>query len=85
MKTFFLYLALLSTSLTGAETVGPCVGSVGSTDAYFLFRPGETELDLRLSVLSESGEFVKSVDAKSAEVDDFVAKFHVTQLESGIP
>ncbi len=85
MKTFFLYLALLSTSLTGAETVGPCVGSVGSTDAYFLFRPGETELDLRLSVLSESGEFVKSVDAKSAEVDDFVAKFHVTQLESGTP
>ena len=44
--------------------------------------PGETELNLRLSVLSESGELVTSVEATSVEADDFVAKFHVTQLES---
>lgn len=83
MKTFILCLALLSPSFVTAETVGPYVGSVGSSDAYFLFRPGESELDLRLSVLSASGEIVTSVDAESSEVDDFVAKFHVTELESG--
>ena len=83
MKILLLFLTLWSTSLGQAKTVGPCVGSVGSTDAYFLFRPGESELALRLSVLSESGEIVTNVDAKSSAIDDFVAKFHVTQLESG--
>jgi alkaline phosphatase D len=85
MKILLLFLTLWSTSLGQAKTVGPCVGSVGSTDAYFLFRPGESELALRLSVLSESGEIVTNVDAKSSAIDDFVAKFHVTQLESGTP
>ena len=55
----------------------------GPTDAHLLFRPGESELDLRLSVLTDSGKIVTSVDAESVAVDDFVAKFHVTQLESG--
>ena len=85
MKILLLLLALWSASLGWAETVGPCVGSVGSNDAYFLFRPGESDLDLRLSVLTESGEFVTSVDAKSVADNDFVAKFYVTQLESDTP
>ena len=85
MKILLLLLALWSASLGWAETVGPCVGSVGSNDAYFLFRPGESDLDLRLSVLTESGEFVTSVDANSVADNDFVAKFYVTQLESDTP
>jgi len=83
MKILLLFLTLWCTSLGQVETVGPCVGSVGPNDAYFLFRPGESTLNLRLSVLSESGEIVASADAESAAIDDFVAKFHVTQLESG--
>lgn len=82
MKILLLCLALWSTSVGLAETVGPCVGSVGTNDAYFLFRPGESELNLRLSVLSGFGKILTSVESKSAAVDDFVAKFHVAQLET---
>jgi alkaline phosphatase D len=83
MKILLLFLTLWCSSFGEVETVGPCVGSVGPNDAYFLFRPGESKLNLRLSVLSESGEIVASADAESAAIDDFVAKFHVTRLESG--
>ena len=46
-----LLAILLFSTVARAQTVGPCVGSVGSGDAFFLYRPGEIEMELKLSVL----------------------------------
>ncbi len=53
---------LLLSNFAVAQIVGPCVGSVGTTDAFFLYRPGDSEKKLRLSVLSRSGEVVTTTE-----------------------
>ncbi|MFT4546252.1 MAG: alkaline phosphatase D [Pseudoalteromonas tetraodonis] len=73
---------LLLSNFAVAQIVGPCIGSVGTTDAFFLYRPGDSEKRLRLSVLSMSGEVVTTTEASATAADDFVAKFHVEGLES---
>ncbi|MEM7385832.1 MAG: alkaline phosphatase D family protein, partial [Verrucomicrobiota bacterium] len=84
VRMLVLSLLLWAISLTArAETVGPCLGSVGPNDAYFLFRPGESERDLQLMVLSESGEVVTRAEGRSSASHDFVARFHATRLASG--
>ncbi|MCU0795596.1 MAG: alkaline phosphatase D family protein [Akkermansiaceae bacterium] len=64
----------------GAQT-GPMVGTVTPTEAHFLYRPGDVETALRLTVLDGAAE-VASADATSAAASDYVAKFHVTGLQA---
>lgn len=73
-----LGLGLMASAV--AQT-GPLVGTVKTTEAWFLYRPGDVEKSLRLSVLSpESGAVAATADAISSAHDDYVAKFHVTGL-----
>lgn len=66
------------------DPVGPYVGTVKNTEAYFLFRPGPEEINLRLTVMTEAGTTVTSVDSTSLATNDHVAKFHATGLTPGI-
>ena len=74
----------LSVTVDGpTDPVGPYLGTVKSTEAYFLYSPGQEELTLRLTVMTDAGETVTSVDSTSIEANDFVAKFHTTGLTEG--
>lgn len=64
-----------------AFAAGPMVGTVTMSDAHLLFRPGDKEEPLRLTV-SRGGEIITTVDAVSSVENDHVAKFHVTGLEA---
>lgn len=84
-KAAFLFLAAfalaLAMSLHAPAQTGPMVGTVKTTEAWFLYRPGDVEKPLRLTVLEmESGAVAATADAVSSAVDDYVAKFHVTSL-----
>lgn len=59
---------------------GPMVGTVKTTEAWFLYRPGAVEKALRLSVLSSTGQVVATSNSSSAADDDYVAKFHAAGL-----
>jgi hypothetical protein len=76
-----LLLAALPLFHASAQT-GPMVGTVRTTEARFLYRPGAVEKTLRLSVLNAAGQVVGSSEATSPAVDDHVAKFHVTGLSA---
>jgi alkaline phosphatase D len=78
---YCLFLFLIS--LLQAETVGPYVGSVSTTEAHFLFSPGREERDLQLSVLGETGKLITKASSKSKKENDFVAKFQVNGLTGG--
>jgi hypothetical protein len=77
-----LLFSLLFAKIANAETVGPCIGSLGPTEAFFLYRPGEFEIDLELSVLNQEGKVVSTAEATALKADDFVAKFHIEGLLS---
>ncbi|QJE95256.1 LamG-like jellyroll fold domain-containing protein [Luteolibacter luteus] len=73
--------ALLGTTSLCAQT-GPMIGTVKTTEAWLLYRPGAVEKSLRLSVLDTGGQVVATSDSTSAAANDFVAKFHVTGLSA---
>ena len=77
-----LLFFLLFAKIANAQTVGPCIGSLGPTEAFFLYRPGEFEIDLELSVLNQEGEIVSTAEATALKADDFVAKFHPTFFQT---
>lgn len=76
----FLACMLPGAGLATAQTVGPLVGEVRQTEAYFLYRTNAVEKNLRLSVLGKSGAVVATSVAASAAANDYVAKFHVAGL-----
>ena len=63
-----------------SEVVGPIVGTVESTTAHVLFRPGTVESKWQLSVLAD-GRMVQTVSAMSHSEQDYVAMFHVSGLQ----
>ncbi|WP_417737667.1 alkaline phosphatase D family protein [Rosistilla oblonga] len=65
------------------DVVGPIVGAVESTTAHLLYRPAAAEKRMRLTLLSESGDVIKTVDANSEQANDYVAKFAVAGLQPG--
>ena len=81
MIRLLLALLLLATATATAQTTGPCVGSTGPHEAFFLFRPGEVETSLRLTVIGRSDEVVTTAEARASAADDYVAKFHAQGLE----
>lgn len=79
-KQLSLAVLLLLIGTANAQT-GPLVGTVKPTEAYFLYRPGETQKTLRLSVLGSSNQVVATSESVSLAENDYVAKFHATGLQ----
>lgn len=77
---FLASLLAASPCLPVAAQTGPMVGTVKTTEAWFLYRPGEVEKSLRLSVLNAASQVVASNDSTSAAANDYVAKFHINGL-----
>ncbi len=77
-----LALILATTCLPAWSQTGPMVGTVKTTEARFLYRPGAVEKALRLSVLNASGQVVATSNSTSAAGNDYVAKFHTTGLSA---
>ena len=85
----FFTLALCRLSLLLAATcaqakddvVGPIVGTVESTTAHILYRPGAVETKLQLSVVAD-GQVVQRVAGLSSSENDFVARFVVNGLKA---
>jgi hypothetical protein len=65
---------------TAMAQTGPMVGTVKTTEAYFLYRPGAVEKPLRLSVLDASQQVVATSNTSSDDAKDYVAQFHITGL-----
>ena len=63
-----------------AAQTGPMVGTVKTTQAWFLYRPGAVEKNLRLSVLDAKGQVVATSNSTSTADNDYVAKFHISGL-----
>ena len=85
MKTITLFLFILLAGLpmvVPAQSAGPLVGTVKPTEARFLYRPGASEVLLRLSVLDASQQVVGSSETTSLAANDYVAQFHVTGLQA---
>ena len=78
--TSVLSLLLAATTLPALAQTGPMVGTVKTTEAHFLYRPGAVEKPLRLSVLDANQQVVATSNANSDDENDYVAKFHVTGL-----
>jgi alkaline phosphatase D len=81
-KRTLLCAAALATcmALPSTAQTGPMVGTVKTTEAWFLYRPGAVEKSLRLSVLDAGGQVVATSDSTSVAANDFVAKFQVSGL-----
>ncbi|MEZ6039984.1 MAG: alkaline phosphatase D family protein [Planctomycetaceae bacterium] len=69
-------------SIHAGEVVGPIVGTVESTTAHVLYRPGTAESKWQLSVLTD-GRVVQRITALSQSEHDYVAKFAVNHLKPG--
>ncbi len=82
IRTFFHTLLLAAAVLPAAAQTGPMVGTVKTTEAWFLYRPGAVEKPLRLSVLDAEQKIVATSTAESDDENDHVAKFHVTGLNA---
>lgn len=78
-------VCLLSSGLRlhADDSVGPYIGTVKTTEAYFLYRPGNETAELRLTVNDEQGTEVTSVESRSEAEHDYVAKFHIEGLAPG--
>ncbi|GAA5120195.1 alkaline phosphatase D family protein [Luteolibacter yonseiensis] len=61
---------------------GPLVGTVKTTEAWFLYRPGAVVKPLRLSVLDSNQNVVGTNESTSEAEVDYVAKFHITGLQA---
>jgi hypothetical protein len=72
-------VSLLAQVIVSGQPVGPLVGTVDQTSAYFLYRPGEETAEFRLSIL-QNGETVAETTSPSLAEDDYVAKFSVEGL-----
>jgi alkaline phosphatase D len=79
----FVFLLLFGPGLHGDDSVGPYVGTLKTTEAHLLFRPGNAAAKLRLIVNNEQGTRVAAVDSRSESEHDFVAKFRVVGLAPG--
>ncbi|RYD64312.1 MAG: hypothetical protein EOP83_10075, partial [Verrucomicrobiaceae bacterium] len=79
-STTILSLLLSAAALPAFAQTGPMVGTVKTTEAYFLYRPGAVEKPLRLSVLDANQQIVATSNSDSDDANDYVAKFHVTGL-----
>lgn len=77
------YLLLSPPGLHGDDSVGPYIGTVKSTEAHLLYRPGKETSDLRLTVNDQQGTEITTDDSRSEAEYDFVAKFHITGLTPG--
>lgn len=77
-----LTLLLAAAALPLSAQTGPMVGTVKTTEARFLYRPGPVEKPLRLSVLDANQQVVATSNAESDDSNDYVAKFHVTGLQA---
>lgn len=75
-------ISLVVQSVLSSQPVGPLMGTVDQTSAYFLYRPGEETVDFRLSILHD-GETVVESTARSLAQNDYVAKFSVNGLQPG--
>ncbi len=75
-----IYVAQASSALA-QDVVGPVLGTVESTTAHILYRPGAEPASLKLSVLSPAGQAVKTVTARGTADNDFVAKFAIVDLQ----
>ncbi len=62
------------------DPLGPYLGTVKTTEAYFLYSPGQQEINLRLTAMTPAGVAVTSTDSQSLAANDHVAKFHLTAL-----
>ncbi|APZ91410.1 alkaline phosphatase D family protein [Fuerstiella marisgermanici] len=78
-----VFLLSSGTQLHAEDTVGPYVGTLKTTEAYLLYRPGNIAAELRLTVNDEQGKKVAAVESRSEAEHDFVAKFHVAGLNPG--
>lgn len=76
-------LLLVNSGLRADDSVGPYVGTVKTTEAYLLYRPGGQAVKLRLTVDDDQGANVATVVSRSEVEHDFVAKFHVVGLTPG--
>ena len=71
---------LFPVSIDASDLVGPVVGTVESTTAQILYRPGTTESKWRLSLLAD-GHVVQQISARSRNEHDNVVKFSVNGLK----
>lgn len=81
-KTSAFAFFFAAVAVPAIAQTGPMVGTVKTDEAYFLYRPGEVETNLRLSVLDASQQVVATSESTSDDVNDYVAKFHVTGLRA---
>lgn len=66
-----------------ANTAGPMIGTVNSTEAHLLYRTDGVEETLRLSATHlADGTLAATVDAVSLAANDYVAKFHLVDLQA---
>ena len=80
----FTVLCCLTHEALSAELpdeVGPMVGAVSDQSAQVLYRPGSTEMPLRLTVFSGDDRKVQTIEARAEKEHDFVAKFDVRGLK----
>ncbi len=78
-----IFCLVLGSRLLADDSVGPYVGTLKTTEAHLLYRPGNESAQLRLTVNDEQGTKVTAVDSNSDAEHDFVAKFHVVGLIPG--
>ena len=77
----YLFCIFLSVQISYAQTeMGPIVGTVEATTANILYRPGNTESELRLSLYQE-GKRTQVLTSMASQSSDFVAKFSIRGLE----
>ena len=77
----YLFCIFLSVQISYAQTeMGPIVGTVEATTAHVLYRPGNTESELRLSLYKE-GQRTQVLTSMASQRSDFVAKFSIRGLE----
>lgn len=58
------------------------VGTVKTTEAWLLYRPGAVQKNLRLTVLGPGNQVVATNDSSATANDDYVVKFHVAGLKA---
>ncbi|MEC8474299.1 MAG: hypothetical protein VXZ38_06610, partial [Planctomycetota bacterium] len=77
----YLFYIFLSVQISYAQTeMGPIVGTVEATTANVLYRPGNTESQLQLS-LYKNGKRTQTLTSMASLMSDFVAKFSIQELE----
>lgn len=82
MKNAIHLLTTIAALSCAAAQTGPMVGTVKTTEAHFLYRLGEVEKPLRLSVFNANQQVVATSNATSDDANDYVAKFHITGLSA---